>query len=107
MQAYIKIKEGKIKEKEVLSSLFKLLEDGEYIVTIDDISEKDAETLRKKYFAILTNLYNYTGTDKNDLHEEVKQALNVETTKNFDKEDWYLYIKNVREYYFKQLDIIL
>ena len=98
---------GKIVDQEHFREVLKNLPDGEYHVTIDNITDSTVENFRKMYFALLGQVSKYTGTDKNELHEEIKEANNVFTTQAFSIEEWVQHIRFMRDFYYQKLDVIL
>ena len=78
------------------------LPDGYYHVIIQNIKDKTLEKWRHTYFAIIEVIVKITGLTKQEVHEEVKKALDVDTTKNFDQKDWASYIYKMKKFYFKQ-----
>lgn len=83
------------------------LPDGYYNVIIENIGDKTLEKCRHTYFAIIEVIVKITGLTKQEVHEEVKEALDVDTTRNFDQEDWASYIYRMKKFYFEKLDILL
>lgn len=98
---------GKIIDQEHFKKLLLDLQDGEYHVIIENITDSTPENFRKMYFALLGQVSKYTGTDKNELHEEVKEANDIFTTQGFSVEEWVQHIRFMRDFYYQKLNIIL
>lgn len=98
---------NKVINQDHFRQLMNGLPDGYYHVTIQNITNNTIEKSRKIYFAIVDVVVKITGLTKQEVHEEVKEALNVETTQDFEIEDWTEFINQVKDFYYKNLDIIL
>ena len=98
---------GKIVDQEHFRNVMLNLPDGEYHVTIENITDSTPENFRKMYFALVDQISKYVGLEKQLVHEEIKIANKIETTKGFENEDWIQHIRFMRDFYYQKLDIIL
>lgn len=87
-----------------------------YLATLNgnfsvDINEENSLTTTKEcrgaYFFKVDLVCKHTGSERYDIHEDFKKALNIESTKNFTVTDWRNLIKNFQIYIFENLDIVI
>lgn len=84
------------------------LEDGKYLIKINPI--KALKTLREfqnEYFALVDTVVSTTGSTRYEVHEAFKNERKIETTKDFNLDDWVNFIEAFKWYYFNKADILL
>lgn len=84
-----------------------MLEEGTYLVTVIPIDGKTIRGLQNKYFLMVDTICSHAGEDKTMMHENFKEHLKVESTKNFDLEDWYKFIAAFRDKMFADYNVLL
>lgn len=91
-----------------VDELFGSLEEGKYIVNVIPIgSAKTVRDLQNQYFLLIDIVSAHSGEAKYMLHENFKRNQKVETTKNFDLQDWIDFIDAFKWKQFNDYDLIL
>lgn len=98
-------KNGKFNEdiKEIFRNLF----DGKYIISLDNITNRNENSLRLEYFRLVDVVNKYTGQDKDEIHQIFKEFLSIDSTASFSIIEWEDFISKFKDYIFSKLDILL
>lgn len=83
------------------------LEQGKYIINIRPLQAKTPKEFQAQYFAQIDAVRDLTGNDRYSIHNDYKEHCGVETTKNFDTEDWIHFISDFQWYIYNNLNILI
>lgn len=101
------ILEKKNKIAEELINQLNSLENGKYLISIKPIGQRTVKDCKAHYFALVDTVRHFTGDDRYSIHENFKNHQGIESTKNFDINDWEKFIANFKWYVFEKLDLTI
>lgn len=106
MNFFLKIKNKKIANttyRDVIGSL----EDGEYLVTVKKRrDDKNEESYRNQYFAMIDECVHITGYKKQEIHELYKEHRTIKTTENFTPLEWEDFIEKFKYYAYNNMGVV-
>jgi hypothetical protein len=104
MQVFLE-KRNNIIPKEFIETIDQL--EGKYLISIRSLDNKTLDDFRANYFALIDSVRDVTGNSRYTIHEDFKRERKIETTKDFDFQNWINFLEAFRWYYFAKLDLIL
>ena len=87
----------------------KSLEDGRYLIRVDSLTERNTDSMRRKYRLMIDTISNHSGESPEEVHLRMKNSLGISTTagESLSIEEWWRLIQQTKELAFTQLDLLL